>query len=42
VQKIHGILAALSPEQRSSFNLIERDGELHLNNWFVMIAAKKN
>ena len=42
VQKIHETLAALTPEQRKSFNLIERDGELHLNHWFVMIAAKKS
>jgi ubiquinone/menaquinone biosynthesis C-methylase UbiE len=42
VKKIHETLAALTSEQRSHFNLIERDGELHLNHWFVMIAAKKN
>lgn len=41
VRQIHTRLAALSDEERRKLNLIERDGVLHLNHWYVMLAAHK-
>ena len=42
VREIHEVLGGLNAAQREAFDLVEKDGELHLNHWFVMIAAKKN
>jgi len=39
VRKIHNTLANLSSQQRELFNLVEKDGELYSNHWFVMISA---
>ena len=39
VSKIHETLARLTAAQRETFNLIEKDGQLHLNHWFMLAAA---
>jgi ubiquinone/menaquinone biosynthesis C-methylase UbiE len=39
--KIRETLAGLTQQQREIFNLVEKDGELHLNHWFVMVAATR-
>lgn len=39
VRKIHEMLAGLDAAQRKAFNLVEKDGQLHLNHWFVLLAA---
>lgn len=39
VRKIEETLATLTPSQRDAFNLIEKDGELYINHWFVMVAG---
>jgi DNA-directed RNA polymerase specialized sigma24 family protein len=41
VRKIQETLAGLDAAQREAFNLIEKDGQLHLNHWFVLVAALK-
>ena len=41
VRQIHTRLAALTDEERDKLNLIERDGELQINHWYVMLAAHK-
>jgi len=41
VAQIHGILDSLSPEQRAKLALTIRDGELHSNHWYLLIAARK-
>ena len=41
VNKINETLAGLTPAQRESFQLVEKDGELYLNHWFVLAAALK-
>lgn len=39
VTEIHLILDSLTAEQREAFDLREKDGELHLTHWYVMVAA---
>ena len=39
VAKIHEALETLTAPQREVFNLIERDGQIYLNHWFVMVSA---
>ena len=39
VRKIREILESFTPAQREVFNLEEKNGELHLNHWFVMVSA---
>jgi len=41
VGKIHETLARFSESQRKIFNLVEKEGELYLNHWFVLAAALK-
>ena len=41
VAQIHGILHSLSPEQRQKFALVEVDGELCSNHWYITLAAQK-
>jgi ubiquinone/menaquinone biosynthesis C-methylase UbiE len=41
VRKIHETLGGLDAVQREVFNLIEKDGQLHLNHWFVLVSAVK-
>jgi ubiquinone/menaquinone biosynthesis C-methylase UbiE len=41
VAKIRSIMAALNASQRKAMNVIEKDGEIYLNHWYVMIAAVK-
>ena len=37
--KIRATLDRLTVPQREAFNLIEKDGALYLNHWFVMLSA---
>jgi SAM-dependent methyltransferase len=39
VKKIRKILDDLTGPQREAFNLIEEDGQLYLNHWFIMVSA---
>jgi len=39
VQKIHEVLDRLDDDQRRALNLVEVDGQLYSNHWYVMIAA---
>ncbi len=41
VQKIQTRLAGLTEEQRQALNLAEVNGELHINHWYVLIAAHR-
>lgn len=41
VAQIHGILASLSPGQRHKLALVEKDGELYSNHWYVILVAQK-
>lgn len=41
VAQIHGILSSLSPGQRQKLALVEKDGELVSNHWYVILAAQK-
>jgi len=36
VAKIHGILDALSAEEKAKFNLVETEGERYSNHWYVL------
>jgi ubiquinone/menaquinone biosynthesis C-methylase UbiE len=38
--RIHARLDALSDEQRRALNLSEVDGEMRINHWYVMLAAR--
>ena len=40
VHKIHALLDSLTDNQRQAFNLVERDGQLCLHHWYVMILAR--
>ncbi len=39
--EINSIVAALNESQRKAMNVVEKDGEIYLNHWYVMIAAVK-
>ena len=41
VRQIHQTLDQLNDAQRAALNLVEVDGQLHLDHWYVMIAARK-
>ncbi len=41
VGRIRAVLDGLDARQRAAFNLVEVDGELHHNHWFVLIAARR-
>ena len=42
VAEIKSIIATLNESQRKALNVIEKDGEIYLNHWYVMIAATKS
>jgi len=42
VARIHRILDDLTADQRMSFNLVEVNGQPHLNHWYVLIVARKD
>jgi ubiquinone/menaquinone biosynthesis C-methylase UbiE len=42
VAEIKSIIMALNESQRQAMNVVEKDGEIYLNHWYVMIAAVKN
>lgn len=39
VKKIHDTLNELTPLQKEQLNLVEQNGELSLNHWYVLISA---
>lgn len=41
VSQIHGILRSLSSEQQQKLALVEIDGEMYSNHWYITIAARK-
>lgn len=42
VIEIEKIVASLNESQRKAMNVIDKDGEIYLNHWYVMIAATKS
>lgn len=42
VAEIKSIIGALNEAQRQAMNVVEKDGEIYLNHWYVMIAAVKS
>jgi ubiquinone/menaquinone biosynthesis C-methylase UbiE len=41
VQKIHDMLNRLTLPQKEAFHLVEQNGELYLNHWYVLISASR-
>jgi ubiquinone/menaquinone biosynthesis C-methylase UbiE len=41
LNKIHDTLNRLTPRQREQFHLVEQNGELYLNHWYVLISTVK-
>jgi len=41
VKKIKSTLNHLTNSQKEAFHLVEQNGELHLNHWFVLVSACK-
>ena len=39
VKKIHDTLNKLTLPQKEAFQLVERNGELYLNHWYVLVSA---
>ena len=39
--QIRALLDGLDAAQREAFNLVEHEGTLYLNHWYVTIAAKR-
>ena len=39
--EIEAIVAALNEAQRAALNIVDKDGETYMNQWFVMIAGLK-
>jgi hypothetical protein len=39
VKKIHDTLNRLTLPQREQFHLVEQNGELYLNHWYVLVSA---
>src|SRR5262245_25329453 len=42
VKQIRLTLDGLTTSQREMFNLIEKDGQLYLNHWFVIVSASRS
>jgi len=42
VAGIHRVLGDLTDEQRMSLNLVDVNGQPHLNHWYVLIVARKD
>jgi len=42
VAEIERIVAGLDEAQRAALNVIEKDGEIYLNHWYVMIVGVKS
>jgi hypothetical protein len=41
VQGIHDGLDRLDRRQREALNLVEVDGQMYINHWYVMLSARK-
>jgi ubiquinone/menaquinone biosynthesis C-methylase UbiE len=41
VKKIHDILNQLTLPQKEAFHLVEQNGELYLNHWYVLVSASR-
>ena len=41
VARIHAIIASLSDAQRAALNVVEKDGEIYTNHWYVMVVGVK-
>lgn len=39
VRQIHRTLETLDAQQKAALNLVEQEGELYLNHWYVMLSA---
>lgn len=40
--EIERILAGLSEAQRAALNVDEKDGEIYLDHWYVMVVGVKS
>lgn len=41
VARIQAIIEGLDPQQRKAMNVVERDGQIFTDHWFVMLSATK-
>jgi ubiquinone/menaquinone biosynthesis C-methylase UbiE len=41
-KEIASMVAALNEDQRAAMNVVEKDGEIYLNHWFVMAVGMKS
>jgi SAM-dependent methyltransferase len=41
-REIASVVTALNEDQRAAMNVVEKDGEIYLNHWFVMVVGVKN
>jgi SAM-dependent methyltransferase len=41
-REIETIVAVLDETQRTAINVVEKDGEIYLNHWFVMVVGVKS
>ncbi len=41
IRRLHDRVRALTQAQRGALNLVERDGELYSNHWYLLISATK-
>jgi ubiquinone/menaquinone biosynthesis C-methylase UbiE len=39
VQRIHAIVGGLNDDQRKTLNLVEKEGQLYLNHWYILLSA---
>jgi hypothetical protein len=42
VAELERIIAGLSETQRTALNVAEKDGEVYLDHWYVMVAGVKS
>ena len=40
--EIERIVAGLNEAQRAALNVVEKDGEVYLNHWYVMVVGLKS
>jgi hypothetical protein len=41
-REIASVVMALNEDQRAAMNVVEKEGEIYLNHWFVMVVGVKS
>ena len=41
VRRVYALLKRLNASQREVLNLVEMDGQLYINHWYIMLSARK-